>query len=334
MKKTLKNTFQQSFQDKFQHMTKDIVKEIISVSFNLFKLMIPIIIAVKIIDELGGIQYIALFLEPLMQLVGLPSSMGLVWASTILTNIYGGMIIFASMASQESLTVAQVTVLGSMMLVAHALPMELRIIQKAGVRFLYVFLLRIFVALLLGFILNKIYASGDFLQQSNQSLWNPVLTTDDSLQTWAINQLKTFLQVFVIISVLITFLKILKISGIENLIASGLQPLLRLIGLGQNTTSITIIGVLLGVIYGGGLLIKEAKSGIVTKKELFGSLTLLALLHSVIEDTILLLLLGSHFSGVLVSRVILALLITSVMIRLVKYLSTEHFERFFVYPDK
>ena len=313
---------------------KELVKSIISTSFNLFKLMLPIIIAVKIIEELGGIKYIAMALEPLMELVGLPASMGLVWATTMLTGIYGGMIIFISMANQESLTVAQVTVLGSMMLIAHALPIELRIIQKAGVRVLYVFSLRVFGALLLGFILHKTYSMGDVLNQANQAIWNPVLSTDKSLMAWALNQLKTFSQVFVIIAILMTFLKLLKISGIENLIASALQPLLRLIGLSKNTTSITIIGVLLGIIYGGGLLINEAKSGKINKTEVLGSLTLLALLHSVIEDTILIMLMGAHISGALFFRVMFALILTSIIIRLIKKFSTTTLQSFFVYPDK
>ena len=313
---------------------KELVKSIISTSFNLFKLMLPIIIAVKIIEELGGIKYIAMALEPLMELVGLPASMGLVWATTMLTGIYGGMIIFISMANQESLTVAQVTVLGGMMLIAHALPIELRIIQKAGVRVLYVFSLRVFGALLLGFILHKTYSMGDVLNQANQTIWNPVLSTDKSLMAWALNQLKTFSQVFVIIAILMTFLKLLKVSGIENLIASALQPLLRLIGLSKNTTSITIIGVLLGIIYGGGLLINEAKSGKISKTEVLGSLTLLALLHSVIEDTILIMLMGAHISGALFFRVMFALILTSILIRLIKKFSTTTLQSFFVYPDK
>jgi len=296
--------------------------------------MIPIIIVVKIIKELGGIKYIAIVLEPLMQLVGLPASMGLVWASTMLTNIYGGMIIFIGMASQESITVAQVTVLGGMMLIAHALPIELRIIQKAGVRVLYVFLLRVLGALFLGIVLHQIYSTGDYLNQPNQALWNPTLNNDKSLMAWVLNQLKTFSQVFVIIAILMTFLKLLKISGIENSIASALQPLLHLIGLSKNTTSITIIGALLGIIYGGGLLINEAKSSKVNKTEIFGSLTLLALMHSMIEDTILIMLMGAHISGALFFRMLFALILTSLIIRLVKHLSTAHLQSFFVYPDK
>ena len=275
-----------------------------------------------------------MLLEPLMQLVGLPAEMGLVWAATLLTNIYGGMIIFAGMTGQESLSVSQVTVLGSMMLIAHALPIELRIIQKSGVRILYIFLLRVLGALIVGFILHHIYSAGNYLSEPNQSFWRPAIVTDGSLMSWIINQLKTFLHVFVIIAVLLSFLKILKYSGIETIIESGLQPVLKIIGLSKNTTSITIFGVLLGIIYGGGLLIKEAKSGHINKQEVFGSLTLLALLHSLVEDTILLLLMGAHISGALFFRLFFAFLLTALMIRIVNRLSTKHFEQFFVYSDK
>jgi hypothetical protein len=137
----------------------NLIKEIFSITFNLFKLMIPIIIVVKIIEELGGIKYIAMALEPLMDLVGLPASMGLVWATTMITNIYGGMIIFITSASHESLSIAQVTILGSMMLLAHALPIEVRIAQKAGVRVIFTLILRIGGALLLGYLLLKLYSS-------------------------------------------------------------------------------------------------------------------------------------------------------------------------------
>ena len=192
------------------------VREILTISFKLFKLMIPIIIAVKVIEELGGIKYIGQALEPVMQLVGLPASMGLVWATTMISNIYAGMIIFIN--TQETLSVAQVTVLGGMMLFAHSLPIEIRIMQKAGVRVLYTLLLRIGGALLLGIILHQIYSSGDWLNQTNTPLWNPDINPDNSLGAWVLTQIKMLFQIFLIISGLIIFLRLLKLSGIEKLI--------------------------------------------------------------------------------------------------------------------
>jgi len=311
-----------------------LIKEIFLITFNLFKIMIPIIIIVKVIELLGGIKYIAMALEPFMDIVGLPASMGLVWATTMITNIYAGMIIFITSASNEPLTVAQVTILGSMMLLAHALPIEVRIAQKAGVRILFTLVLRIGGALLLGFLLHKIYSAGDFLSQANQPLWKPPQTTDSSLYSWTIEQIKMLFQVFIIIAVLVVFLKILKLSGIEKLFAIILKPFLKLIGLSDRTTSITIVGITLGLTYGGGLLINEANKGELSKMDVFGSISLLALGHSLIEDTLLIMLLGADLSGILYARIIFSILLIAIIVQTVKHLNQVQFERFFVYPFK
>lgn len=311
-----------------------LIRDIFSITVNLFKLMIPIIIIVKIIEELGGIKYIGMALEPVMQLVGLPASMGLVWATTMITSIYGGMIIFIGIAAQENLTVAQVTILGGMMLFAHSLPIEVRIAQKAGVRIIYTLILRIGGALLLGLLLYHLYRSGDFLSQANNAIWKPQIITDNSISNWIINQLKTLFQVFLIIAALVVFLRLLKLSHIEKLIAILLQPVLKILGLGKQTTSITIIGFTLGLTYGGGLLINEAQSGKISKLDIFGSLTLLSLAHSIIEDTLLIMLLGADISGMLYIRVLLALLITALFIRIAKAVSSKNLNRYFVYPQK
>jgi len=311
-----------------------LIKEIFSITYNLFKIMIPIIIIVKIIEELGGIQYIAMALEPMMELVGLPASMGLVWATTMIANIYAGMVIFISSSNLETLTVAQVTVLGSMMLLAHALPIEVRIAQKAGVRVLFTLVLRIGGALLLGFLLHKIYSTGNYLSQTNVPLWKPPAVTDDSLLTWIINQVKMLFQVFIIIAVLVVFLKILKFSGIERLFAFILKPFLKILGLSEKTTSITIVGITLGLTYGGGLLINEANKGELSKMDVFGSVSLLALSHSLIEDTLLLMLLGADLSGILYARILFSIILIAVIIHSVKRLNQTRFERLFVYPQK
>ncbi|OPX22238.1 MAG: hypothetical protein B1H04_05335 [Planctomycetales bacterium 4484_123] len=93
-----------------------------------------------------------------MALVGLPGEMGLVWATALATNIYGAMVVFAPVAPGLALTVGQVTVLGTMILVAHGLPVELRIAQKAGPRLPFMLLLRVGGALLLGWLLYLLWS--------------------------------------------------------------------------------------------------------------------------------------------------------------------------------
>ena len=103
-------------------------------SFVLFRIMVPIIILVKILQELDVIKYLAIPLAPIMKFVGLPGELGLVWATAILNNLYGAMVVLLSLVRDAPITAAQATVLCTMMLVAHTLPIELKIAQASTTR--------------------------------------------------------------------------------------------------------------------------------------------------------------------------------------------------------
>ncbi len=317
--------------DAIQNFFIELVREIYVVSSTLFKLMIPVLIVVKLLEEAGAIPYISRVLEPLMVLVGLPESMGLVWATTLLTNIYGGMIIFFSLAPQENLTVAQVTVLAGMMLIAHALPVEVRIAQKTGVRVAVNLLTRMVGAVLFGLLLHYIYSLGAWLQAPAPLLWEPP-RMDDTWLAWVVAQLESLGIIVLIISALLTLLKVLRLLGIERLLIWLLRPVLRLLGIGPAATSITIIGVTLGLAFGGGLLIREAQAGHVSRRDVFAAITLLSLSHSVIEDTLLVLLLGADISGVLWMRLLFSLVVVATMTRVLDRCSERFQQRFLVHP--
>ncbi|MBQ0757800.1 MAG: hypothetical protein KBT66_08925 [Amphritea sp.] len=316
----------QLFNQFFFHTLPSLAREIYEVCLLLFKIMIPVLIVVKTLEEVGAIPYISLALEPIMHLVGLPESMGLVWTTTLLTNIYGGMLIFFQLAPQENLTVAQVTVLSSMLLIAHSLPIELRIVQKAGVRIIVALLIRILSALALGIVLHLSYQWGDWLQQPVELIWQtPVV--DDSLLSWGVSQLKSFAMIILIITALMSLLRFLRWIHIERLMIWMLQPLLKLLGISTQATSLTIIGVTLGLSFGGGLLIREAQSGHISAKDCFSALCLLSLCHSVIEDTLLVMTLGADLSGVLWARLAFSFLFVAIMTRWLNYTSEAFQQR-------
>jgi hypothetical protein len=76
----------------------------------------------------------------------------------------------------------------------------------------------------------------------------------------------------------------------------------------------------MGLTYGGGLIIQESKSGAVRAKDVFASLTLMGLTHSLIEDTLLLSLLGAHLSGILWARLLFSLVVVAGLVRLLPLL--------------
>ena len=56
---------------------REVLMDAVHVSCDFFKVLIPISIAMKILAELDWIRYLALPLEPVMQLTGLPADLGI-----------------------------------------------------------------------------------------------------------------------------------------------------------------------------------------------------------------------------------------------------------------
>lgn len=308
---------------------QDIIRKTVSISFTLFKLMIPIIIVVKILEEMGLVIIISEWLSPVMELVGLPGAMGLVWATTLVTNLYGGIVVYASIASDIPMTVAQVTIMSSMMLIAHGLPIEARIAQKAGVNISMTVLLRVGMAIVFGLIFNQIYLAGDWLQQSSQLLWSPE-AVDDSILSWIQNQIVALVLIFGIVFALVLLLDVLQRLGIIQRINTMLRPVLHLLGIGREAETITLVGLTLGISYGGALLINEARAGHIYPRDVLFSVSLLGLSHSLIEDTLLMMLIGADLSGILLGRVIFTLVVIYIMVKLVDRCSTTTLNRYLV----
>ena len=96
---------------------REVLMDAVHVSFDFFKVLIPISIAMKILAELDWIRYLALPLEPVMQLTGLPADLGIAWATGIMVNFYSALIVFIGLLpGLPPLTTEQVTTLAVMML--------------------------------------------------------------------------------------------------------------------------------------------------------------------------------------------------------------------------
>lgn len=292
-----------------------ILQETFSIYLTLLKILVPTLIIVKVLEIMGATAVLGAWLGPLMALIGLPESAGLVWATTLLTNIYTGMVVFASLAEQQSLTVAQVSVLGTLMLIAHALPFEGAVAKKAGVPWWFTLLLRIGGALLLGAMVHLCYQYFGWLQQPNQLAWQ-ASPTDGSLISWATDQLLTIGAIFFIILILVSLLRLLRKLGVEKLLHWMLFPLLRLLGISREATNITIVGITMGLSFGAGILLNEVGKGKLSKRDVLLTVSFLGLCHSLIEDTLLIMLLGAHLSAILWARLAFSVISIALMARL------------------
>ena len=284
------------------------------IAMTLFRLMIPVILAIRLLEELGAVRWLSQALEPLMDLMGLPGASGLVWASTLLINLYGGLVVLAALWPELSLSVAQVSVLSSIMLIAHALPVEARIAQRAGVRIGFTLLLRIGLAFVYGLLLHRVYQWGEWLQEPAELLWQAPQAETGWLP-WLGDQLIGLIMIYVIIQLLILLLELLQRIGIIDGINRSLRPLLHLLGIGREAETLTLVGLTLGLSYGGALLIEEAEAGHVASRDVLYALSLLGLSHSLIEDTLLMLLTGADWLALLPGRVLFTLVVIFLLVR-------------------
>lgn len=296
-----------STKHKFTAAAGEVFRDGFSITWDLYKIMVPVIIAVKILQELDLIRFLAAPLAPVMQVVGLPGEMGFVWAATIINGVYSGIILLLAFIEHTSMSTGQVTVICTLMLVAHHLPVELRIAQKAGTRLPFQALSRLLGAFVLGWLLHQTYTITGTLGEPARMLLgpdSPAAGQEKNLLLWAAGEARTLAFIFFIILGLLAFMRVLDRFGVLKAINRILAPALALIGIGPSATTVTMIGLTLGIAYGGGIIIHEARSGTVPRRDLFYSMTLMGLSHSIVEDTLLMLMVGAHISGILFGRVL------------------------------
>ena len=307
------------------------IKRTASACWILFKLMIPVSIVIRLIQEFGVLPYISGVLEPVMGIVGLPPETAIVWMSGMVVNIYGGLLSLFSIypSLSEPLTHSQLTILLTMIIVAHTFPVEVGIAKKTGVKFWVMFLIRFLGAIAIGAILNGIYTLTGTLQ-------NPVEMPDFLVAEnlgwgeWALNELKNYGLIISVIFALVVFVRLLEVIGFMKFINKMFLPLLGWLGISERMLPLTVIGMTMGLAYGGGLIVEESKKVEVRPKDIFFSMTLMGLLHSIFEDTILIIGAGAHWTGVIVVRAIFAFAVTYIFVLLTKKVDDKKFARIFM----
>ena len=296
------------------------------ITLELFKVMIPTLIVIKILEELGFVDILNNIFAPLMLLLGLPEIVSLVFTTSMLTSPYAGLIIFSGLPLDTSFTAAQASVLGLLILFTHSLPIEVIICRKAGVRARAMIFVRLGLGILSCYLLNLFFQLTGYMNYPATILL-PSLESAPDISSWVFSQLKGLGMIFIIIIALVIILDFLKYIGVERLIEKALTPFLNFLGVGEKASTIAVVGVTLGIGFGAGLLIKEVKTGKLHYKDVFGIIILIGMLHSIIEDTAVVSLIGSNIIITLFLRAALTLCIVYIFMRLGKNFTEEFWQK-------
>ena len=246
----------------------------------LLKLMIPISLAVTLMQHFGILAWIATWINPIFVHFGLPGESAVAFISGATAGTYAGI---AAMMSIP-LSMKQASILALMIALCHALPMECAVNKKTGSSFWEMGVIRIVMAFVCAFTLNAIlpdmHGTYIYLGAEADSSFNEVMVT------WLMSQLKMSLMVMLIIFSLMVIQRLLEAYSLLDSLSRLFSPLMKFFGLPRHTSYMWLVGNVLGISYGSAVMVELEEKGLVTREEANDVNYHLIMNHSMLEDTI------------------------------------------------
>lgn len=269
----------------------------------LLKLMIPISLAVTLMQHFGILAWIATWINPMFVHFGLPGESAVAFISGAAAGTYAGLAVMMSIP----LTMKQASILALMIALCHALPMECAVNKKTGSSFWNMAAIRIVMALLCAFTLNLLLPeiAGKYIYLGAEA--------DSSLAevttTWVLSQVKMSLMVMLIIFTLMVVQRMLEAYRLLDSLSRLLSPLMLFFGLPRHASYMWLVGNVLGISYGSAVMLELEEKGLVTKDEANDVNYHLIMNHSMLEDTIVFAATGISAILLITTRVSFALLL-------------------------
>ncbi len=295
----LENTFQKLYIS---------VKESLPKSFRtclwLLKIMLPVGLAVRFLDYFGFIAEMSVYLQPVFEFIGLRGNLAIVFVTSVFVPLYASMAVMASL----TMTLREATILTLMCLIAHSLPVECAVTKRTGSPLLRMISLRVGMAFVAAFVLNVVLPLSDkpFEFAGEIDIYNSV---GDVFMAWIYSSVDLTLIVVLIVTSLMILQRILIEFNLIDKLSRPLKPLMKVFGLPENSSFLWIVGNVVGLAYGGAIMIDMVKEGKISYGQANTVNWHLAISHSLLEDTILFALIGINVWVILITRVGLAIVV-------------------------
>lgn len=267
------------------------------------KIIIPVSFVAAVIQWTGWLSYLDFLLHPLMNVINLPAAAALPIIIATTVSFYAGIAIMVVLP----FTTGQIILIALFITIAHMLPIEGIVQHKSGLNIIKATLVRIGAAILAVFVVSQ------FFTDTSASINFPTSLATQSpfievLKVWSIDTLRLCGRIFIIIMLVMMVLYALEYLGWIKYIVKFFKPLMKILGLPDQATTMWVTGAGFGLLYGSAVIAEETKKGNLTKEELERLQVSIAVNHSIVEEPALFMALGVNPLWILIPRFALATL--------------------------
>ncbi|MDB3870095.1 nucleoside recognition protein [Candidatus Thioglobus sp.] len=260
--------------------------------------VIPYFLLAELLMYFELMPIIAQVFEPFTTLLNLPPEAALALASGVFLNLYAAI----AFAAPLGLSVYEWTVLGLFLGVLHNIPIESAIMKKLGIDWLHSVSFRLAMAfvVLTPLIIIPTELLFDNPDQISSALYQPTLVVADNFTDFILQ--KSYeaallaVEIIILVSLVIFVVTIIKGLKILQKFDHHLSAVMAM-----------ITGLLIGITYGAGVLLKEAQY--MSKKQVVSVCYFLMVAHAIIEDALLFVFFGADFFLLIGIRLFFAILV-------------------------
>lgn len=279
---------------------KEILPKTLKTCLWLIRITTIVTLGVLFLEYFNILPWISKALNPIFNLIGLPGEAALAYVSGYFVNVYSAIAVISTL----NLDIRSITILAVMILCSHNMITETAVLKKTGSSAIRMVVIRTAAAFILGFTLNLIMP--EVQQGLKIEIIEANLSLVQMLKEWFFDTLYLIVLMSTLIFALSIIQRLLTEFGVIKWLSKIFSPVLAFFGLPPKTSFLWIVANTLGLAYGAAVMIDEAESGNITKKEIDLLNHHIAISHSNLEDVLLLASVGAIIWWLLVARWVFA----------------------------
>lgn len=266
------------------------------------KITVPVSLVVALLAWSGWLYKANFILEPVMNLLQLPSEAAFPILSGLFINIYAVIAILTVVPFNAG----QMVMIAVFTLIAHNIITEAIIQHNSGINGLKIAIIRVVVAV------ATVLAISPFMGDTTQSVSLAAVDTTNTpfwqaMGAWAADTGWLLLKVFGLIMGILIVLECLAKLAWDKYLYRAFQPFMKVLGLSDRSVMLWVTAVLFGLMYGSAVILEKSREGNLTHSELERLHISIGVNHSMVEDPALYMAIGLNAFWLLIPKLVMAI---------------------------